>query len=329
MAELSGLLGDDARAEGVGTDLLERAADAGRVAGELHGGGVGQALALAGDGGLDEAAEEVADVADDQEREAQAEQQGDEATAGILAAAGAAPGIGEAERVEQTAPDHGEHQDAVEHADEADVEPHVAVEDVAELVGDDTLELVAREFFETAAGDGDGGVAGREAGGEGVEAGLVLEHEDGGHGHAGGDGHLLDDVEQAALAGIGGTGDDLAAAGEGGHGAATAAQREPAVEGAPGDDEEGEDGGPSDGVAAPDEGGGAGGVGLDLHVLARVLATVRPGGVTESEGDDDIEGGDDQDDRDDEVEDEQRRAPAGGGLVFEEVHKNATGAFLR
>jgi hypothetical protein len=62
------------------------------------------------------------------------------------------------------------------------VEAHVAVEDVAELVADDALQFVAGELFERAAGDGDDGVARGEAGGEGVERGLVVEHVDGGTG---------------------------------------------------------------------------------------------------------------------------------------------------
>ena len=83
--------------------------------------------------------------------------------------------------------------------DQAEVEPHVAVEDVAELVADHALQLVAGERLERAARDGDDGVAGRVAGGEGVDARLVVQHVDRRHGHAGGDRHLLDHVEQPAL----------------------------------------------------------------------------------------------------------------------------------
>ena len=62
----SGALGVvEGGAQRVAGDLFERAADTGRVAGELDGGGVGEEFALAGDGGLDEAAKKIADVADD------------------------------------------------------------------------------------------------------------------------------------------------------------------------------------------------------------------------------------------------------------------------
>ena len=45
-------------------DFDQRAAEPGRVAGELHGGGVGQQFPLPGNGGLDQATEEQAHIAD-------------------------------------------------------------------------------------------------------------------------------------------------------------------------------------------------------------------------------------------------------------------------
>ena len=79
-------LGREGGAHGIAGDFFEGAADAGGVAGELDGGGVGQKFALAGDGGLDEAPEEIADVADDQEAEAGGAD-GDENAAGVLTVA--------------------------------------------------------------------------------------------------------------------------------------------------------------------------------------------------------------------------------------------------
>ncbi len=61
------------------------------------------------------------------------------------------------------AADQAQQQDAVEDADQPEVEPHVAVEDVAELVGDDALQLVARELLGAAARDADDGVARRDS----------------------------------------------------------------------------------------------------------------------------------------------------------------------
>ena len=139
----------------------------------------------------------------------------------VLARPAAAAEAGDAQ---QLAADQAHQQDAVQHADQPQVEPHVAVEDVAELVGDDALQLVARELLGTAARDADDGVAGREAGGERVDALLLVEQKHGRHGHAGGEGHFLDDVQQPALDGIGRVrinapaaeplGDDGAAAGQ-------------------------------------------------------------------------------------------------------------------
>ncbi len=91
-------------------------------------------------------------------------------------------------------------QDAEDDGGNVDVQAHVAVEDVTELVGDDTLEFVARQLVEGAARDGDGRVGGVEAGGEGIEARLLVENVDRGHRDAGGDGHFLDDVEELAFA---------------------------------------------------------------------------------------------------------------------------------
>ena len=98
---------------------------------------------------------------------------------------------------------HADEQDAVEHAHQADVQPHVAVEDVAELVRDHALELVARQVADAAAGDADDRVARRVAGGEGVDPVLLVHQVDRRHGRARGDRHLLDDVEDLPLVGVG------------------------------------------------------------------------------------------------------------------------------
>ena len=119
----------EARAEAVPADLLQRAGEAEWVAGELHGRGVGEELALAADGGLDEPAKEDADPANGQQQQSEQRQR--------IAVAAAAAGV------EQDPADDGEAEDAEDDADQAEVEPHVAVEDVAELVADDALEFVA------------------------------------------------------------------------------------------------------------------------------------------------------------------------------------------
>ena len=93
----------------------------------------------------------------------------------------------------------------MDEADQPDVEPHVAVEDVAELVGDDALQLVAGELAQAAAGDGHHGVGRGEARGEGVDA-VLVEDVDRRDRDSRGDGHLLDDVEQTLLVAVGGVG---------------------------------------------------------------------------------------------------------------------------
>ena len=86
--------------------------------------------------------------------------------------------------------------------DEADqllVQPHVAVQDVAELVRDDALKLGALEVLERAARHGDRRVGAREPGGECIDAGFLLEHVDLRHGQPRRERHLLDDVHEAPL----------------------------------------------------------------------------------------------------------------------------------
>ena len=111
-------------------------------------------------------------------------------------------------RLHQDPADDGQRHDAEDQADQPDVQPHVAVEDVAELVGHHALQLVAGQVVEAALGDGDHGIARGVAGREGVDARL-LQNIDGRHRHARGDGHLLDDVEQPLLPRVGGRAGDL------------------------------------------------------------------------------------------------------------------------
>ena len=106
------------------------------------------------------------------------------------------------------APDDGEAEDTKDHAHEPQVEPHVAVENVAELVRDHALEFVAIQQFHAAARHADDGVIGCMTGGEGVDAAFIGQQVNGRHGHAGGERHLLDDVEQLAFVEVVGVGRD-------------------------------------------------------------------------------------------------------------------------
>ena len=104
------------------------------------------------------------------------------------------------------APAQEEVGDERDHADEdADqrLEADVVVADVRHLVRDHALELVAVEPLQQAARDRDRGVPRVAPGRQSVGRGLV-EHVHRRHlRQAGGDGHLLDDVEELRLLGVG------------------------------------------------------------------------------------------------------------------------------
>ena len=91
----------------------------------------------------------------------------------------------------------GDHEQAEDPRREPHVDLHVAVQDVAELVADDGLQLVAVEIVERALRHRDRGFVGRMTGREGVDALLFGQHEDLRLADARRDGHFLDDVEQA------------------------------------------------------------------------------------------------------------------------------------
>ncbi len=189
---LLGVDGHDARR--VAADLLQRAGEPFRLACELHGRSVGEALALARDACLDEAGEQHADAADDDQRHADRERRGD---AAVVAAAAAAARVASA--AQQPPADERQHENAEGEADQLLVEAHVAVQDVTDLVRDDALQLGSFEMLERAACHGDGGIAGRETGRKRVDARFLLEDVDLRNGQAGRQRHLLDDVDEAAL----------------------------------------------------------------------------------------------------------------------------------
>ena len=115
-------------------DFFQRAGDAAGIARELDGRSVGEKFALAADGGLDEPSKKNADVADNQQREAEYWQ-------GILSASAPAA----ARRLQENPSNDGEAEDAKDDSHEPEIQPHVAVQDVAEFVADDALQFVARQ----------------------------------------------------------------------------------------------------------------------------------------------------------------------------------------
>ena len=77
---------------------------------------------------------------------------------------------------EETLADQADHEDAEHDGGQLHVEPHVPVEDVTELMRDHALQLIAAEFLHRATRDRHDRIAGRETGGERVQAGLGVEH---------------------------------------------------------------------------------------------------------------------------------------------------------
>ena len=138
--EMAGLLGPvrrHRRSRLVAANFFERPRDALGIPRKLDGGGVRQKLALAGDGGLDEPPAEKPGEPDDHEGEAQHEE-------GHSAPSAPTPSPN-VQGIHEVAARDADEENAVQHADEADVEAHVLVQDVAELVRDHALQFVAVE----------------------------------------------------------------------------------------------------------------------------------------------------------------------------------------
>ena len=173
------------------------AGDSARITGELHGRGVGQELALSADGRLDQIAEEDAEIAQDYQRQPEEE---DRRAAVVLPIGAAGRKAAESQYV---VAENCQDKDAVDHADQPQIQPHVAVENVAELMAHHPLQLFAGEISQRAGRDGHDRVTGLMARGEGIDRRLIIHHKDGRHRNARGQGHLLDDVQQPAFGQVG------------------------------------------------------------------------------------------------------------------------------
>jgi hypothetical protein len=143
-------------------DLGEGACETGGVAGELDGGGVGEELALASGGGLERAGEEKPGEADGNHEQADGGEDEQRRGAGC-GFVGLGVGAFRPAGAEDIDTELGDEEQAGEKGDEACVERSVAVEKMAELVGDDALELVASEAVEAAACEDEDGVVGAAA----------------------------------------------------------------------------------------------------------------------------------------------------------------------
>ena len=304
-------------------DDLQRAGHAVRVAGELHGRRIGQIFALTRNHRLDQARAEHAERPEQPDGAAEDHQAQSEARAVVLLLA---PAAGEAQHLdaaaEEQAAEQRDAEDAEEHADHADVQAHVAVEDVAELVPDDRLQLVAAEEIQRAPGDGDGGVLRRVARGEGVDARLVVHHVHARHRHAGGERHLLDDVEQAAFAEVARARENFAPLHRLRHG--RAALRELGRLDERGDADEGGDGahGAQQDLRVRDdlrEGVRQERAGRAVHRLGPLLGEEQ----REPERDDAVDGGDEARDEHGVGHDQPAGSAPGARLLFKKVHGGA------
>ena len=167
-------------------DLQQRTLQALGIAGELDRGRIRKPLAPPADRRLDHPAADAPEPADDRKRRPDQEQ--------VRTALAAAPARRMPE--DQTTHQCDEHQPE-QPADQAQIQAHVAIQDVAELVRDHTLEFVAIQALNRATRDGDGRVGRRVPRSERVDRRFVLENVHLGHRHTRRDRHLLHDVVQA------------------------------------------------------------------------------------------------------------------------------------
>ena len=216
MRDLLGICRDELRTFLECRDLQQCTLESGRVARELHGGRIGQTLALARNGRLQDASGQQSQITQHHRRKPHAHPAQAPAPVAIVAAA--------RREIEHQPADDRDHQQAEDRTHELDVQAHVAVENVGELVPDHALQFVAVQMIERALGDGDAGIARRMPRGKRIDGRLLLQHIDLRHGHARGDGHLLNDIAQPLARRVGGVAFDPYAAQRLGHDRAAAAQ---------------------------------------------------------------------------------------------------------
>ena len=139
---------------------------------------------------MDQATEEQADVTDHEYQKSRQKDRGNAPTFFTAAA----------RRMSQDGSSHHcDHQQSKQQSHQANVESHIAVQNVTELVSDDPLELITAQFRDCAPCDTDCGIGRVLPSRKGVDAELLLQQVDLRHWNAGGNRHLLDDIEQPAL----------------------------------------------------------------------------------------------------------------------------------
>ena len=180
---LLGIRRDERRPFGKRGNLHQGALETLRIARELHPRGIREALALARHRRLQNTPGQQPDITQHHDREAQRHQ-----PARVAAVT--------RRDLQDHAPDQPDHEQPEYPPHELYVEAHVPVQDMTELVPDDSLQLIPAETIERALRDGDRRICRTMASGECIDAGLLLEHIHLGHRHARGDRHLLHDIEK-------------------------------------------------------------------------------------------------------------------------------------
>ena len=112
----------------------------------------------------------------------------------------------------QHLPQHGNHNQPENPADEANVQAHIAVENMRKFMPDDGLQFVARKFVQRPARNGDRRTVRARSRRKGVDAFFVFENKNFRNGDTGRERHFLHDVDEAALVERDGSGRNFAAA---------------------------------------------------------------------------------------------------------------------
>jgi hypothetical protein len=222
-------------------------------------------------------------------------------------------------RSQQGVTDDPDDEDSVDDTDQADVEAHVAVQDVAEFVGDHALELVAGELLGAAARHADHRVTRREARGEGVDAAFVVQHVDRGRRRSRGDRHLLDDVLELSLRQVARVGVDEAAAEALGDGLPAASKLRDLEQAATSDDGEREQSDLDEQLRVPPP------EFREPRSRGRVVRL-----ISDDEDGERVEHRDDGDHREDEEQDQTAGLSPGAILILEEIrrHGETSGGWL-
>src|SRR6266550_1574052 len=166
-------------------NLLECACQPRWIACELHRGGVCQNLALTANSSLDQSSEEYASPADNNKGQPKQGQ-------GILASC--CP--------DEYSTDNRQTKNSKNQAHETQIDSHVTIENVTELMADHSLQFVAGKHFHTATRHADGCIACRMPGRKRVDPSFAIHDVNLWDGDAGSDRHFFHNVQQLALIGV-------------------------------------------------------------------------------------------------------------------------------